>query len=115
MQTSRALLHIHVSQSINAMLLQQAAHCQAMVKRSTHVTLLTSASRLIEDTSAGWGGWERFTVYSAGLCSIRFNKIAQMDEGKEAKSDHRHEVITTPFLIKLGVAHKRVSCASFSL
>lgn len=43
--------------SINAVLQRPAAYCSEMVERSTHVTLLTSASRLIEDTSAGWGGW----------------------------------------------------------
>lgn len=95
------------------MLLQRAAYCQAMVRRGTHVTLLTSASRLIEDTSAGWGGWERFTVFSVRLCSITFDKIALMGAGKAAKCDHRHGVLTTPFLIKQGVVHKKVLCAVF--
>lgn len=40
-----------------------AAGGSLIAQSSTHVTLMTSASGLIEDTSAGWGGCGRFTVF----------------------------------------------------
>ena len=47
------------------------------VERSAHVTLLTSASRLIEDTWAGRGGLGAvYSIHSVRLCSITVDKIS---------------------------------------
>lgn len=67
MQTTRIHIHpLHPTPPHPPLIFEchaAAAGGSLIAQSSTHVTLMTSASGLIEDTSAGWGGCGRFTVF----------------------------------------------------